>query len=250
MNVDDENEFKIPSIIPQDLQLIQDIIGELPVSKPHIANVPKVEDDEGIESSDNDTDSEKEVEDDILAGVAEDEGESERMCVHYSRRALVLYTYSFLDRSGPLSSADTESSSDSSDSDSEDDIAAVKPSNDTNDDDIDEDEDAAGPSTSASSQFRTKNEVPEPEITVTIPAMEEVESDEELEKVGEVMSILNGNVVVVKGSSAGMGDHGRAAERALDSETLLVFGDRKVLGYVSAVFVVLLFGILMKAILW
>jgi H/ACA ribonucleoprotein complex non-core subunit NAF1 len=45
------------------------------------------------------------------------------------------------------------------------------------------------------------------------------------------MSIV-GNVVIVKGDTSAMAD--RAAERALDSDSLLVFEDRKVLGYVSA----------------
>jgi H/ACA ribonucleoprotein complex non-core subunit NAF1 len=51
--------------------------------------------------------------------------------------------------------------------------------------------------------------------------------DEVLEKVGEVMSVV-GNVVIVKGRAATSG----GSERALDSDTLLVFEDRKVLGYV------------------
>lgn len=43
------------------------------------------------------------------------------------------------------------------------------------------------------------------------------------------MSITN-NVVIVKGISSSKED--TASQRALDSESLLVFEDRKVLGYV------------------
>ena len=64
-----------------------------------------------------------------------------------------------------------------------------------------------------------------------IPPIEEVGPHEALEKVGEVMSIVD-KVVIVKGFASEMAT--RASERALDSETLLVFEDRKVLGYVRA----------------
>jgi len=53
--------------------------------------------------------------------------------------------------------------------------------------------------------------------------------DEVLEEVGEVLSII-GNIAIVKGLPSKFADRG--SERALDSETLLVFEDRKVLGYV------------------
>ena len=62
-----------------------------------------------------------------------------------------------------------------------------------------------------------------------IPPITQVGPDEQLEKVGEVMNIVN-NVVIVKGLESGT--H-RALERALDSGTLLVYEDRRVLGYVS-----------------
>lgn len=71
-----EFSFAVPSSIPQDLQLIQDILGDLPSS--HIA--PKVQqslreqnfDDE--HGTDSDTDSEKEVEADILGDVEDGDG--------------------------------------------------------------------------------------------------------------------------------------------------------------------------------
>ncbi len=61
------------------------------------------------------------------------------------------------------------------------------------------------------------------------PPIAQVGPDERLEKVGEIMNVVD-NVVVVMGEASLT--H-RASERALDSETLLVYEDRKVLGYVS-----------------
>ena len=74
-------------------------------------------------------------------------------------------------------------------------------------------------------------ELADPDVAITIPSIEEVGAEEELEKVGEVMSVLS-NVVVVRGSATAA----TMDNRALDAETLLVFGDRKVLGYVSFIF--------------
>lgn len=73
----------------------------------------------------------------------------------------------------------------------------------------------------------TKNEVVESDIVV--PDISQVDPNDVLEKLGEVTSIV-GNVVIVKGLPA---DNVKTlAERALDAETLLVFEDRQVLGYV------------------
>ena len=85
-----------------------------------------------------------------------------------------------------------------------------------------------GPTVTAA-QVRTKNEIEE--TTIVIPTIEEVGPHEALEKVGEVMSIVD-KVVIVKGSASEMAT--RASERALDSDTLLVFEDRKVLGFVCS----------------
>lgn len=89
METDEDAAFKVPALIPQDLQLIQDIIGDFqpPLqAKPPVASAPqfslpgvkpprKVVEDKAddIDSSGDDTDSEREVEDDILAVVDEDE---------------------------------------------------------------------------------------------------------------------------------------------------------------------------------
>ena len=96
------------------------------------------------------------------------------------------------------------------------------------------DDDEEGGGVAATITLRTKNELPEPDIM--IPSIAEVGPDEQLEKVGEIMTIVN-NVVVVKGEASST--H-RASEHALDSETLLVFEDRKILGYVSASLALLL----------
>jgi H/ACA ribonucleoprotein complex non-core subunit NAF1 len=74
---------------------------------------------------------------------------------------------------------------------------------------------------------KTQHEVIE--ANVAIPSITEIAADEPLEKVGEVMAVLP-ETVVVRGIPAPV--LGRASEKALDSETLLVLEDRKVLGYV------------------
>ena len=118
----------------------------------------------------------------------------------------------------------SDSDSDSSSDDLEDIKAVLK------DEDC-EDEDS-GPSLKTATYFRTTNEVAEVEIS--IPTVEEVAPEEVLEKVGEIMNIAD-DVAIVKGDATGCTD-GKALERALDSDTLLVFEDRKVLGYVSCIF--------------
>lgn len=77
------------------------------------------------------------------------------------------------------------------------------------------------------SALRTKNEIEE--AVTHVPEFTEVGGDEVLEKVGEILSIID-NVVVIKGVTSEYLN--RASERALDSESLLVFNDRRVLGYV------------------
>lgn len=90
------------------------------------------------------------------------------------------------------------------------------------------DEDEEGGAVVSPDQVRTKNEVAD--VQVVIPEVEQVEEYETLEKVGEVFSIVD-KVVIVKGGPQQV--QGRVSDRALDSDTLLVFEDRKVLGYVS-----------------
>lgn len=96
--------------------------------------------------------------------------------------------------------------------------------------DLDDDEDPVPPA-GANTYFTTKHEVLEAEIP--IPEVDEVGSDEVLEKVGEVMNIVD-RLVIVRGLPADShpGYPARGSDRALDSDTLLVFDDRKVMGYV------------------
>jgi H/ACA ribonucleoprotein complex non-core subunit NAF1 len=61
--------------------------------------------------------------------------------------------------------------------------------------------------------------------TVILPSITEIGPDEPMELIGEVLNVVD-SVVVVKSSHNGM-------QRVLDTESLLVFEDRKVLGLVS-----------------
>lgn len=96
-------------------------------------------------------------------------------------------------------------------------------------DDVDDEEDDGGNKQAAGASLRTKNEIPE--TAVVVPDFSEVDANEPLERVGEIMSIIE-NVVIVKGTPSPI--ENKAAERALDSDSLLVFEDRKVLGYVRS----------------
>jgi H/ACA ribonucleoprotein complex non-core subunit NAF1 len=123
--------------------------------------------------------------------------------------------------------SDSSSDSDSdSNSESDSDDPGMPPLDGKLQDEECEDEDSGPPATTAT-YYQTKNELAEMDIAV--PAIEEVGSDEVLEKVGEIISVV-GNVAVIKGMPIGLAS--RVSERALDSDTLLVFEDRKVLGYV------------------
>lgn len=104
---------------------------------------------------------------------------------------------------------------------------AKQPEQGIHDDDGDDDDGASGPIT-AQSYFQTKNEVTLVEIP--IPNIDTVGPEEQLEKVGEIMNIID-NVAIITGSGSEVGNRG--LERVLDSETLLVFEDRKVMGYVG-----------------
>lgn len=89
--------------------------------------------------------------------------------------------------------------------------------------DANDDEDA--PTQGPAAYTKTLNEVVEDDVV--IPEISEVDAHEPLEKVGDILSILNNKIVVVKGVAS------QIAERVLDSDTLLVFEDRKVMGFVS-----------------
>jgi len=78
-------------------------------------------------------------------------------------------------------------------------------------------------STQPSSMFATAHEIVAPQVTM--PPITEVPDGEPIELIGEVMSIVD-SVVVIKSSENGM-------QRVLDTDSLLVFKNRKVLGLVS-----------------
>jgi len=94
--------------------------------------------------------------------------------------------------------------------------------------DFDDEEDLAPASTSGT-YFITKHEITD--VNIKIPGVEKVSPEEHLEKVGEIMNIVD-RVAIVRGLRSEY--LGRASERALDSDTLLVFEDREVLGYVRS----------------
>ncbi|KAH9947135.1 Gar1/Naf1 RNA binding region-domain-containing protein [Amylocystis lapponica] len=205
--------FKMPSIIPQDLQLIHDLIGEVvpPPAKDTPPDAPTGED--SIDSSDSDADSEREVEEDILSGLDEQKDGSPGTAGPSESAA------------GPASDSDSDSDSDAED------LRRWRASKANKADEPAMDEDETGPSVTSAAQVKTAHEITD--VEVIIPEMEEIGPDNELEKVGEVMSIVN-NVVIVKGSASAIAH--RASETALDSDTLLVFEDRKVLGYIAETF--------------
>ncbi|KAI0673779.1 Gar1/Naf1 RNA binding region-domain-containing protein [Trametes maxima] len=206
--------FPVPSAVPQDLQLIQGIIGDIrspPSSESHQKSIGEDHD----HGTDSDTDSEKEVEADIL-GDAEDEDSD-------------LIKAANLPLSESASDSDSSSDSDS-DSEVEENPGNIKTANKRTavDADDDEDGDAVGAS---DAHVRTKNEVAD--VDIMVPEISEVGPHEDLEEVGEVISIVD-RVVIIRGIPSGIANRG--SEKALDSDTLLVFNDRRVLGYIFETF--------------
>ncbi|KZT08717.1 NAF1-domain-containing protein [Laetiporus sulphureus 93-53] len=209
--------FKVPSAVPQDLQFIHNIIGDIiepSLPKPLAISRQVSRDDDTDSVADIDTDSEREVEEIILRGVEDDEDPDASLPSESTM--------------GLSSSSSSEADSDS-DSDEETQETSGKTAK-LDDAEMGEDEDS-GPAISSESQVMTKSEVTE--ASIVIPDINEVGPDEVLEKVGEVMNIV-GKVVIVKGDASQIAN--RASERALDSDTLLVFEDRKVLGYICETF--------------
>jgi len=96
--------------------------------------------------------------------------------------------------------------------------------------DLDDDEDPV-PNSTSGTYFQTKHEIVESDIV--IPEVDRIGPDEILEKVGEIMNIID-RVVIIKGLPSNMLNRG--SDRALDSDTLLVFDDRTVMGYVRPSF--------------
>ncbi|KAH7930936.1 NAF1-domain-containing protein [Leucogyrophana mollusca] len=208
-------QFKVPENIPQDILLIQDLVGVVtPVKQDHRKDVHIESSDDSIDSSGSDGDSEDEVEANLL--ITPDE------------KATASPPLPALSDSTSDSDSDADSDSDSdSSSDIQQDVGAVSHPPKTQFDMDDDEESGPAPAT----YVQTKNEVVDADIIV--PSISEVGPDEVIEKVGEVMSIV-GNVVIVKGVASDLIK--LASERALDAETLLVFDDRKVLGHIYETF--------------
>jgi len=93
-----------------------------------------------------------------------------------------------------------------------------------------DDEDDEGGGGGSGARLATVHEVLNEDVAV--PGIVEVDPKETLERVGEIHSVLQDKIVIVKGLAHQVA--GRASDRVLDIETLLVFEDRKVLGYVSS----------------
>ncbi|KAG1813348.1 Gar1/Naf1 RNA binding region-domain-containing protein [Suillus subaureus] len=213
-------QFKVPDLVPQDILLIQEIVGVVPLPKADIwKDVHKSADssDDSIASSSSEIDSEDEVEADLM--VPEEESSNLTPVLPGSPE------------SEPSSDSDSSDSDSESDEDETADKAGDKNAQDPRKPQIDVDDDEESGATAVASYVQTKNEIVETDIVV--PSVSEVGPEEVLDKVGEVMNII-GNVVIVKGLPA---DSSRAAsEKALDVETLLVFDDRQVLGHVYETF--------------
>ncbi|KAF8346975.1 Gar1/Naf1 RNA binding region-domain-containing protein [Amanita rubescens] len=195
--------FKAPDSIPQDLLLIHDLIGDT-LQPSH--NREAVQED--ISSSGSDTDSlasEDEIEAELMKNPTEDDTKS--------------------------SNVPPASSSHSGDSDSEESIS----DSDSRPGDVvkaaaildESEDDEEGVQTQPSVLLHTKNELIN--VSINIPDIQKVGLEETMEKVGEVMSIVD-NVVIVKALSSGVVNRG--SDKALDTDTLLVFDDRTVLGYI------------------
>ncbi|KAG8931927.1 hypothetical protein FRC02_001949 [Tulasnella sp. 418] len=73
----------------------------------------------------------------------------------------------------------------------------------------------------------SKNEIVKPQVNM--PSILSVDDDEVIEEMGEIMSIID-SVVVIRGSA------GSLREKVLDTGSLLVFDDRKVLGEIFETF--------------
>jgi hypothetical protein len=93
--------------------------------------------------------------------------------------------------------------------------------------DIDAEIDEDDQGTSTKVVPKTAHELEDGDERILVPDADIISSHEPLERVGEIMSVQP-RAVIVRGTSSSI-----IGNRALDAETLLVFEDRTVLGYVS-----------------
>ncbi|TFK19963.1 NAF1-domain-containing protein [Coprinopsis marcescibilis] len=206
-------DFKIPDPIPQDLLLIQELIGPVEPENPSVTLQEKPSDvngEEDISSSGSEDEAGNDSEDEVAANLVtmgEDSAPASPK---------------------PVSEPSDTSSESSSDSESESE-SATKPAEEELLDDLD-DEDAA-PTANAAAAVHTKHEIVDADVT--IPEVDEVGVEEPLRKAGEIISVME-RIAIVRGLSSEVANQG--SQYALDSETLLVFDDRKVLGYIYETF--------------
>ncbi|KAF5388516.1 hypothetical protein D9757_004697 [Collybiopsis confluens] len=192
------DSFQAPLTIAQDLLLIQSFVGaEEQGEKPTLI-------------SPDDIDSSGDSEDEIEAELV---GKAEHGPVQMS------------------SSSEESSESLDSDPDSDSDTSDDQDKKQKKDEDEAMDEEDSGPPPATSSYFTTRNEMSD--VNITVPDIEEVGPEEQLEFVGHVLNIID-NVVIVEGLQIELARG--ASDRALDADTLLVFEDRKVLGYIFETF--------------
>jgi H/ACA ribonucleoprotein complex non-core subunit NAF1 len=223
--------FKIPSDLPQDLLLIQELVGHSPdpQQSPHAETGPSLVDDDCIDCSDSGSiASEDEIAADLV-GI----GETASIELNqYVARVFLSFFYVEGARCRASTAASRDGSDTSSDCDSE--VAAdgdpsveIKMQDQCDIGDEDDEEDSSSPNVASRISFQTKNEVAITEIS--IPDVQAIGPEEELEKVGEILNIID-DFAIVKGTGSGVNDN--ALDRVLDSDTLLVFENRTVMGYV------------------
>ncbi|KAJ4485781.1 Gar1/Naf1 RNA binding region-domain-containing protein [Lentinula aciculospora] len=216
------DSFKVPLGIPQDLLLIQNLVGTTGAAHPRIQETTP----DDINSSGSEPDSEDEIEAELF-GKTNSEGSASRKTPQTIQQ--VPQESSFSDDNGSSSDGD-------SDSDLEDSEDGIEKNNGTGarveeGEEVMMDEEDPGPSAVTASYYATKNEVAD--ATITVPDIEEVGVNEHLELVGRIMNII-GNVVIVEGLQTELTRGG--SDRTLDADTLLVFEDRKVLGFIFETF--------------
>ncbi|KAJ3772433.1 NAF1-domain-containing protein [Lentinula raphanica] len=215
------NSFKVPLGIAQDLLLIQSLVG--PTGTPTAQAKQNLSAEDDINSSGSEPDSEDEIEAELV-GKSTSDHELAEDAPQGDPRAI--------SASDSSSGLDSDSSSDSSDEEIqlEEDKAPLRKAEEEEEEGMMDEEDP-GPSAVTASYYKTKNEVAD--VDITVPDIEAVGAEEQLELVGRIMNIID-NVVIIEGLQTELARG--ASDRALDADTLLVFEDRKVLGYIFETF--------------
>ncbi|KAK0505712.1 Gar1/Naf1 RNA binding region-domain-containing protein [Armillaria luteobubalina] len=209
--------FKTPSFVSQDLLLIQSLLGT--TSNPSKVSLPPaqaapLDSDEDIASSGSEYASEDEIVD-VLIVKEEDEVKMDNE-VEKDASTKQAQAPSSIEPKDSESDADSESDDSSSSEEDEPQVRLRKG--------CDDEDGEPGLSTESQSYFTSQHEVVDSNIVV--PEIEEIGADEGIEVLGEIVNIMDKAVII----------RGRPSSHVLDSETLLVFDDRKVLGYIYETF--------------